>query len=96
MIPRHFIKRFFKMKKLLMGLATVTGSVVALAEGGTSGSSGPDFSAATTQLTSVSSALADWVETAAPLLGTIAAAFLVFWLGKMLFRLVKGWASAAK
>lgn len=83
------------MKKLLMGLATVMGSVVALAEE-TSGSSGPDFSAATTQLTSVSSALADWVETAAPLLGTIAAAFLVFWLGKMLFRLVKGWASAAK
>ena len=83
------------MKKLLMGLATVMGSVVALAEE-TGSSSGPDFSAATTQLTSVSSALADWVETAAPLLGTIAAAFLVFWLGKMLFRLVKGWASAAK
>lgn len=81
------------MKKLLMGLAAVMGSVAAFAEGT---ATPPDFSAATTQLTSVQTALSGWVGTAAPILGTIAAAFLVFWLGKMIFRLVKGWASAAK
>ena len=79
------------MKKLLSLLAVVGFSFASFAEG-----TGPDFSAATTALTGVSTALTAWVTTAMPTLVGIASAFLVFWLGKMVFRLVKGWTSAAK
>lgn len=83
------------MKKLLSALAVIGTAAVGLAEESAS-SGGPDFSAATTALTGVQSALGDWVGDAMPILATIASAFLVFWLGKMIFRLVKGWASSAK
>lgn len=82
------------MKKLLSAVAVIGTAAVGLAEG--SASDGPDFSAATSALTGVQSALGDWVGDAMPILATIASAFLVFWLGKMIFRLVKGWASSAK
>ncbi len=79
------------MKKLLSLLAVLGLSLVSFAETTT-----PDFSAATTQLTGLSTALTTWVTAAMPILGGIAAAFMVFWLGKMVFRLVKGWTSSAK
>lgn len=79
------------MKKLLSLLAVLGLSFASFAVEGD-----PDFSAATTALTSIKTALVSWAGTAMPLLVAIGAAFMVFWLGKMIFRLVKGWTSAAK
>ena len=84
------------MKKALIALGGVLGSVAAFAEETSGSSTGIDLSEATTALTGVKSALVDWVGDAMPILTAIAGAFLVFWLGKMVFRLVKGWTSAAK
>lgn len=79
------------MKKLFALLGVVGASSLALAAEGD-----PDFSAATTALTSLKTALVAWTGTAMPIFVAIGAAFMVFWLGKMIFRLVKGWASASK
>ena len=79
------------MKKICFALLGVAATQAALATEGA-----PDFSAATTALTSVKTALVSWTAEAMPILVAIAAAFMVFWLGKMVFRLVKGWTSSAK
>lgn len=79
------------MKKVLCGLGALAASVPAFAADGD-----PDFSGATTALTSVATALKDWAGSAMPILVGIAAAFMAFWLGKMVFRLVKSWTSSAK
>lgn len=39
--------------------------------------------------------LTQWVTSAVPILGSIAGAFLIFWLGKVIFRVVKGWSNKA-
>lgn len=80
------------MKKLFASLATLGLGGVALAEDSTSSI---DLSEATTALTSIKTALVDWVGDAVPILVAIAGAFMVFWLGKMVFRLVKSWTSKA-
>lgn len=83
------------MKKLLALLAVAGSSIVTFAEE-TASSSGPDFSAATTALTSIQGALTDWVGDALPILVAIGSAFLAFWVVKLVFRLVKSWGNSAK
>lgn len=83
------------MKKLLALLAVAGSSIVTFAEGETT-ASGPDFSAATTALTSIQGALTDWVGDALPILVAIGSAFLAFWVVKLVFRLVKSWGNSAK
>ena len=82
------------MKKLFALLAVAGSSIVTFAEGGTT--TGPDFSAATTALTSIQGALTDWVGDALPILVAIGSAFLAFWVVKLVFRLVKSWGNSAK
>lgn len=84
------------MKKLLALLAVAGSSIVTFAEGESTGSTGPDFSAATTALTSIQGALTDWVGDALPILVAIGSAFLAFWVVKLVFRLVKSWGNSAK
>lgn len=54
-----------------------------------------DTSAVQTLLTGLNTNLGSWVTSALPVLGTIAGSFLLFWLGKVVFRVVKGWANKA-
>ena len=80
------------MKKIAFALAVVfslAGSLFA------EGNSGPDFSAATTALTDVSTSLTSWVTGAMPILVGIAGAFLIFWLGRKVFRIIKSWAGSS-
>lgn len=80
-------------KFLTMAGAALMGSV-ALAEGST-GSSGLDTSAINTLVTNLKTDLSSWVTSAIPILGGIAAVFMIFWLGKVVFRVLKGWANKA-
>ena len=84
------------MKKLLALLAVAGSSIVTFATETSGSSSGPDFSAATTALTSIQGALTDWVEDALPILVAIGSAFLAFGVVKLVFRLVKSWGNSAK
>ena len=81
------------MKKLLTLFAALPCGLIALAEGGSSAS--VDTSAVDTLLTGIKGDLTAWVSSAVPVLGGIAAAFLVFWLVKVVFRVIKGWANKA-
>ena len=67
---------------------------VALAEGA-AGSSGLDTTAINTLVTNLKTDLSSWVTSAIPILGGIAAVFMIFWLGKVVFRVLKGWANKA-
>lgn len=80
-------------KFLTMAGAALMGSV-ALAEGST-GSSGLDTTAINTLVTNLKTDLSSWVTSAIPILGGIAAVFMIFWLGKVVFRVLKGWANKA-
>ena len=80
-------------KFLTMAGAAIMGSV-ALAEGA-AGSSGLDTTAITTLVTNLKTDLSAWVTSAIPILGGIAAVFMIFWLGKVVFRVLKGWANKA-
>ena len=80
-------------KFLTMAGAALMGSV-ALAEGST-GSSGLDTAAINTLVTNLKTDLSSWVTSAIPILGGIAAVFMIFWLGKVVFRVLKGWANKA-
>lgn len=80
-------------KFLTMAAAALMGSV-ALAEGSV-GSSGLDTSAINTLVTNLKTDLSSWVTSAIPILGGIAAVFMIFWLGKVVFRVLKGWANKA-
>lgn len=79
------------MKKLLMGSLVAASSASVFAEG-----TGPDFTAVITDLTSVKTALASFATSALPIFGSIAAAFLIFYVGKLGYRMVKGWMNAGK
>lgn len=79
-----------KIKYLALGVAGSLGSVLCAAEGD------PDFSAATTALTSIKDALADWVGSAMPIVIAVATAFLGFWLVKFAIRVIKSFAGAGK
>ena len=80
-------------KFLTMAGAALMGTV-ALAEGST-GSSGLDTTAINTLVTNLKTDLSSWVTSAIPILGGIAAVFMIFWLGKVVFRVLKGWANKA-
>ena len=80
-------------KFLTMAGAALMGSV-ALAEG-SAGSSGLDTTAINTLVTNLKTDLSAWVTSAIPILGGIAAVFMIFWLGKVVFRVLKGWANKA-
>ena len=76
-----------------MAGAALMGSV-ALAEPSTT-SSGLDTTAINTLVTNLKTDLSSWVTSAIPILGGIAAVFMIFWLGKVVFRVLKGWANKA-
>ena len=80
-------------KFLTMAGAALMGSV-ALADGA-AGSSGLDTTAINTLVTNLKTDLSSWVTSAIPILGGIAAVFMIFWLGKVVFRVLKGWANKA-
>ena len=80
-------------KFLTMAGAALMGSV-ALAEGA-AGSSGLDTTAINSLVTNLKTDLSAWVTSAIPILGGIAAVFMIFWLGKVVFRVLKGWANKA-
>ena len=82
------------MKKFPVMVATALTGVAAFAEGAV-GSSGLDTSAINTMVTNLKTDLSSWVTSAIPILGGIAAVFMIFWLGKVVFRVLKGWANKA-
>ena len=82
-------------KRVALGVATLGLPVLAMAESGTS-TSGLDASAVVGIAGELQGTLGDFVGDALPILGGIAGAFLAFWLGKAVFRWVKGWISASK
>lgn len=82
------------MKKFLALAGASLMGTVALAEGPT-GTSGLDTTAITTLVTNLKTDLSSWVTSAIPILGGIAAVFMIFWLGKVVFRVLKGWANKA-
>lgn len=63
-------------------------------EGG--GSYSIDTTAIESMMSGISTSISDFVTAALPILGGIGCAVLVFFLGKMIFRLIKGWMSAGK
>lgn len=82
------------MKKFPVMVATALMGVAAFAEGAV-GSSGLDTTAINTLVTNLKTDLSGWVTSAIPILGGIAAVFMIFWLGKVVFRVLKSWASKA-
>ena len=80
-------------KFLTMAGAALMGTV-ALADS-PAGSSGLDTTAINTLVTNLKTDLSAWVTSAIPILGGIAAVFMIFWLGKVVFRVLKGWANKA-
>lgn len=82
------------MKKFSVMVATALMGVAAFAEGAV-GSSGLDTTAINTLVTNLKTDLSGWVTSAIPILGGIAAVFMIFWLGKVVFRVLKSWASKA-
>lgn len=82
------------MKKFSLMVATALMGVAAFAEGPT-GTSGLDTTAINTLVTNLKTDLSSWVTSAIPILGGIAAVFMIFWLGKVVFRVLKGWANKA-
>lgn len=79
-----------KIKYLALCASGMLSSVLCAAEGD------PDFTAATTALTSLKTALGDWVGTAMPIVIGVATAFLGFWLVKFAIRVIKSFAGAGK
>lgn len=82
------------MKKFPVMVATALMGVAAFAEGAV-GTSGLDTSAIDTLISNLKTDLSGWVTSAIPILGGIAAVFMIFWLGKVVFRVLKGWANKA-
>lgn len=82
------------MKKFLALAGASLMGTVALAEVPT-GTSGLDTTAINTLVTNLKTDLSSWVTSAIPILGGIAAVFMIFWLGKVVFRVLKGWANKA-
>lgn len=64
-------------------------------EGGTN-SYQIDTSVITQMMTGISQSVTQFVTAALPILGGIGCAVLVFFLGRMVFRLIKSWMSAGK
>lgn len=85
------------IKKITMAMSVFATGLFAFAEGagGAGGEGGLDTSAVQAMLEGLKGNLSSWVTTAVPVLGAIAGSFLIFWLGKVIFRVVKGWANKA-
>lgn len=76
-----------KCKKGITALSVALVGAAAFAEG-TTGSS-IDLTPATTALNDMKTALMDWVTAAAPVVVAIAGGFLVFWVIRLVIKLVK-------
>lgn len=83
------------MKKFLALAGSSLMGVAAFAADGAAGTSGLDTTAINTLVTNLKTDLSGWVTSAIPILGGIAAVFMIFWLGKVVFRVIKGWANKA-
>lgn len=82
------------MKKFTVAMSALSTGLFAFAEG-PGGSAVLDTTAVDALLNGLKDNLGSWVTSAVPVLGSIAGAFLIFWLGKVIFRVVKGWSNKA-
>lgn len=80
-------------KKITTAIGAFATGICAFAQ--ESGGEVLDTTAVDSLLEGLKGNLTTWVTTAVPVLGAIAGGFLVFWLGKVIFRVVKGWANKA-
>lgn len=83
------------MKKFLALCGSALASAVTFAEG-PAGSSLVDTTAVNTAMTQIKTDLTTWVTAALPIVLGIAGAFLVFWLGKIVIRVIKSFGNSAK
>ena len=83
------------MKKFLALCGSALVSAVTFAEGA-AGSAIVDTTAVNTAMTQIKSDLTTWVTAALPIVLGIAGAFLVFWLGKIVIRVIKSFGNSAK
>lgn len=84
----------FNMKKFLALCGSALASAVTFAEG--AGSAIVDTTAVNTAMTQIKTDLTTWVTAALPIVLGIAGAFLVFWLGKIVIRVIKSFGNSAK
>lgn len=82
---RNFLS---KCKKGITALSVALVGAAAFAEG-EAGSGKIDLTPATTALNDMKTALTDWVTAAAPIVVAIAGGFLVFWVIRLVIKLVK-------
>lgn len=80
------------MKKFLALCGSALASAVTFAEG----SAIVDTTAVSTAMTQIKTDLTTWVTAALPIVLGIAGAFLVFWLGKIVIRVIKSFGNSAK
>ena len=80
-------------KTIFTAMAVLSAGISAFAEG--AGNAVLNTTAVDTLLTGLKDNLLSWVTSAVPVLGSIAGGFLIFWLGKVIFRVVKGWSNKA-
>ena len=83
------------MKKFLALCGSALASAVTFAEGA-GGSALVDTTAVNTAMTQIKTDLTTWVTAALPIVLGIAGAFLVFWLGKIVIRVIKSFGNSAK
>lgn len=81
------------MKKFTVAMSALSTGLFAFAEG--EAGAVLDTTAVDALLNGLKDNLGSWVTSAVPVLGSIAGAFLIFWLGKVIFRVVKGWSNKA-
>lgn len=81
------------MKKFLALCGSALASAATFAEGG---NALVDVTAVNTAMTQIKTDLTTWVTAALPIVLGIAGAFLVFWLGKIVIRVIKSFGNSAK
>ena len=81
------------MKKLLLLAGSAVSSAAVFAEGGTGSIPTTEI---ITNLGNLQTSLTDFVSAVLPVVVTIGGAFMAFWLGRMVFGLIKSWANAGK
>lgn len=80
------------MKKILFSASAVLAGLPLLAA---DGDKIVDVTAVNSLMGQIKTDLSGWVSAALPVLGGIAGCFLLFWLVKVVFRVIKGWSNKA-
>lgn len=92
MSPRHLPNGLITMKKFL----ALCGSALASAVTFAADSAIVDTATIDTAMTQIKTDLTTWVTAALPIVLGIAGAFMVFWLGKIVIRVIKSFGNSAK